>query len=70
MSTISHNNFFSVCGVSLIIKQLLPLALMFILGIDRYKKGVIVNPAIFMGVVEIFSMKSSLLKILCPTPVL
>ena len=40
------------------------LALMFILGIEKYEKGVVGNIAIVMGVVEALSMKSPFLKIL------
>ena len=39
-------------------KQLLPVALMFTLGIDKYEKGVVGNTAIVMWVVEKFPMKS------------
>ena len=42
-----------------IFKQLLPVALMLTLGIDKYEKGVVGNTAIFMGVVKNFSMKSA-----------
>ena len=31
---------------------------MFTLGIDKYEKGVVGNTAIFIGVVEKFSMKN------------
>ena len=37
-------------------KQLLSVALMFTLGVDKYEKGVVRSTAIAMGVVEQFSM--------------
>ena len=39
---------------------------MFTLGIDKYEKGVVGKTAVAIGVVEKFSMKSPLLKILGP----
>ena len=66
----SHNNFFSVCGVSTYFhfnqsfKQSLPVALMFTLGIVKYEKGLVRNTAIVMGVVENFPRRAPLLKIL------
>ena len=41
-----------------IFKQLLPVALTFFLGIEKFEKDVAKRTAIVMGVVETFSMKS------------